>query len=128
MNEITRQKVAQTAGELSDNTQDWESGTLGRDEQYVKRVDGADAAILDDALGMQMISIRLQKGLLDDLKFIAKANGIGYQPLMRDVLQRFVVGEVKNIVRETQARREREQSEATPSTDNGGGVGRKKAA
>lgn len=76
-----------------------ESG-LGQEEQYVKKASSAYEAGLDDALALQMISIRLQKSLIEDLKVIAQANGIGYQPLMRDVLSRFARSEIQNIMRD----------------------------
>jgi hypothetical protein len=44
-----------------------------------------------------MISIRLQKDLIKELKFIAKFHGIGYQPLIRDVLGRFSRHEMADI-------------------------------
>jgi len=68
----------------------WESGKFGRDEQFVQKAEPKQEPTLDDALGLQLISIRLEKQLIEELKFIAKANGVGYQPLMRDVLHRFV--------------------------------------
>jgi len=83
----------------------WESGELGQDENHVKKVDISLEGELDSALGLQMISIRLQKQLIDDLKFIAQANGIGYQPLMRDVLSRFARSEIKNIMRDVAERK-----------------------
>jgi hypothetical protein len=51
---------------------------------------------LDDALGLQMISIRLPKKLIEDLKLIAKKEGLGYQPLMRRVLLRFAEQEFRS--------------------------------
>lgn len=48
---------------------------------------------INDALSLQPISIRLQKGLIENLKTIAELNGIGYQPLIRQALTRFVEGE-----------------------------------
>lgn len=76
----------------------WESGELGRDEKHVKVADASDELALDDAMGMQMISIRLQKKLIEDLKAIAKHNGIGYQPLVRQLLTRFVISEFKKMM------------------------------
>lgn len=35
---------------------------------------------------MQPIAIRLERQLIRELKFIARIRGIGYQPLMRQVL------------------------------------------
>jgi hypothetical protein len=55
---------------------------------------------IDEALALQLISIRLQKSLIEDFKFIATLNGIGYQPLMRQILKRFVDSEKKRILRE----------------------------
>lgn len=71
------------------NSNAWESGELGQDEKFVKRVKQKHEDALNDAMGLQMISIRLPKKLIEDLKFIATAHGIGYQPLMKDVLCRF---------------------------------------
>jgi hypothetical protein len=51
-------------------------------------------------LELQMISIRLQKGMIQDLKSIAKHNRLGgYQPLIRRVLERFIIAEMKSIAR-----------------------------
>lgn len=76
----------------------WESGALGRDEKHVKVADASDEFALDDAMDMQMISIRLQKKLIENLKAIAKHNGIGYQPLIRQLLTRFVISELKKMM------------------------------
>ncbi|MFA0159666.1 hypothetical protein [Vibrio sp. 10N.261.46.A3] len=77
----------------------WESGKLGRSEEFVRKSKN-DGEKLDDKLGLQMISIRLQKSLIEDLKDIAELNGIGYQPLMKQILKRFVDAEKKKILRE----------------------------
>jgi len=77
----------------------WESGELGRDERYV-RVSDVKPGDLDDALSLQMISIRLQKELLEDLKFLARYHGMGYQPLMKQALRRFADAEMKRIAKE----------------------------
>lgn len=82
----------------------WEAGVLGREEQFVKRTALNEEAEIEAALGMQLISIRFPKRLIEDLKFIAKANDVGYQPLVRDVMERFVAAEIKSIVAATQAR------------------------
>jgi hypothetical protein len=54
---------------------------------------------VDEALAMQLISIRLPKRLIDDLKLIANKEGLGYQPLMRRVLVRFVSAELRAMAR-----------------------------
>lgn len=91
------------------NDKDWDSAKLGNDEKYVKVADTKTNVELDDALDLQMISIRLQKKMIEDLKLIALAHGIGYQPLIRDVLSRFVTYEVKQIIRDTIERKELEE-------------------
>ncbi|WP_310625882.1 hypothetical protein [Limnohabitans sp.] len=53
---------------------------------------------LDEALGLQSISIRLPKQLIDQYKLIAHFHGVGYQPLMRDILARFVPGALQEIM------------------------------
>ena len=97
--------------QYTDVAKEWEpeaKSGLGQEEQYVKKASSAYEESLDGALGLQMISIRLQKSLIDDLKVIANANGIGYQPLIRDVLSRFARSEIQNIMRDTIARQQLE--------------------
>lgn len=67
----------------------WDSGQLGRDEKYVRVSKNIDESKIDDAAGLKLVSIRLQNSLIEDFKNLAKFNGIGYQPLMRQVLKAF---------------------------------------
>lgn len=79
----------------------WENGQLGRDEQFAKAHQDAEInQTIDQSLGLKPISIRLQASLIEDLKMIAQLNGIGYQPLMRQVLVRFADSEKKHLLRE----------------------------
>jgi predicted DNA binding CopG/RHH family protein len=78
----------------------WESGQLGEDLEHAEAFKGNIDLHIDEALELQSISIRLQKSLIDDFKDIAALNGIGYQPLMRQVLTRFADCEKKRILRE----------------------------
>lgn len=57
---------------------------------------------IDDSLGLKMISIRLEKQLLDEFKLIAEFHGMGYQPLMREVLGNWARAELSFIARELQ--------------------------
>lgn len=75
----------------------WESGKLGRDEKHAKAAPKELEKEIDEALGMQAISIRLSKELIEDFKFIARYHKLGYQPLMRDALKRFAESEYKRI-------------------------------
>ena len=78
----------------------WDTGELGRDAQFVTVADASHDAALDEALGLQSISIRLPKELISQYKLISHFHGVGYQPLMRDVLQRFVKGAMQKILQE----------------------------
>lgn len=78
----------------------WEGGELGASEDHVAIEDLNLENAINDALSLQAISVRLQRSLIDDLKLIAKLNGIGYQPLMRQILTRFVECEKKKYLRE----------------------------
>lgn len=81
----------------------WETRTLGASEEYAQAVPTDRATEIDAALDLKSISIRLQTSLIEDLKIIAQANGIGYQPLMRQVLTRFAQAEMKQMARERAA-------------------------
>lgn len=74
----------------------WERGELGNDEAHAVAVPEATAE-LDQALGLQAVSIRLQKSLIDDFRFLADVHGMGYQPLMREALRRFAEAEIKRL-------------------------------
>lgn len=79
----------------------WDTGKLGREEEFARRApEDANEAKIDSSLDLQLISIRLQKSLIEDYKHIASINGIGYQPLMRQILKRFADAEKKRILRE----------------------------
>ena len=78
----------------------WESGELGQDERFIKISQDIKQDVIDESLELQMISIRLQKALIDDMKMIAKLNGLGYQPLIRQILTRFVECEKKQLLRQ----------------------------
>ena len=78
--------------------QAWDSRALGCDIKHVKRTKPELALDIDESLGLQMISIRLNKELIAAFKVIGEHHGVGYQPLMRDALQRFATAELKSIV------------------------------
>lgn len=75
----------------------WDTKELGFDEQFIAKSTYSSEEDINDALNLQPISIRLQKGLIENLKTIAELNGIGYQPLIRQALTRFVECEMKQI-------------------------------
>jgi len=83
---------------IKDTTEAWEDGELGRDKQFVEVADDSHEVALSEALEMQAISIRLPKDLIQQYKLIAGFHGVGYQPLMRDILHRFVPGALREIL------------------------------
>lgn len=95
----------------------WEDGLLGKDEAFVKVADVEVEAAIDEAAGTQAISIRLPKAMINDMKVIAAHHkGIGYQTLMKQILQRFIDCEKRQIWNEYVAQKIKEQStEAQPA-------------
>lgn len=68
----------------------WEQRELGAAEKYAAPSPQDESDSVDSALGLQLISIRLQANLIEELKELAVQEGLGYQPLMRMVLTRYV--------------------------------------
>lgn len=95
-----------------DDNDPWETGELGRSAEHARVVSPERTAAVDESLGLQPISFRIHKDLLRQLKEIADYRGIGYQPLMRDVLSRWAGGEMLAIVQEMRAREEFETKNA----------------
>jgi hypothetical protein len=88
----------------------WDERVLGNDEAFVEVADEALSDAAEEATGTQLISIRMQKVMIDDLKAIAARNGgIGYQTLVKQVLQRFVDCERKLLWNEFVSEKLREQ-------------------
>lgn len=87
---------------ILDTEEAWDTKRLGADEKYVKvhKSNAAERAAIDEIVGLQAISIRLQRELIDDFKLMAKLNGMGYQTLMRQVLTLWVDAEKKSLARE----------------------------
>jgi predicted DNA binding CopG/RHH family protein len=68
----------------------WDRGELGNDPQFAARAPKELEDEIDTAMGLQAITIRLQKPLIAELKKMAKENGLGYQPFVRFVLTQYV--------------------------------------
>lgn len=93
------------AADLIASTDDaWDSRELGSSEAHIKVSDDLSEMDINDALGLHPISIRLNKSLLEDLKMIADLHGLGYQPLIRQVLTRFADCEKKRILEEVHSK------------------------
>ncbi|MAL83575.1 MAG: hypothetical protein CMF11_04390 [Idiomarina sp.] len=83
----------------------WDSGELGQEESYVERVefDQAIEEAINQSARLRPISIRMEEELINDLKTIAEHHNLGYQPLIRQLLKRFVVSEKKILKQRAQA-------------------------
>jgi predicted DNA binding CopG/RHH family protein len=82
------------------DSEDWDSGKFGTSLEHAKLASQETERAVFEKLGLQMISVRLQQSLIEDLKFIAKAHGVGYQPLIRDILTRFAKSEKRRLMME----------------------------
>ena len=91
-------KITMKEKKILGTEQAWDSRALGCDVKYARRAKPDCALAIDDSLGLQMISIRLNQELIAAFKVIGEHHGVGYQPLMRDALQRFATAELKSIV------------------------------
>ncbi len=106
----------------------WESGALGETEKFVRVAPPQLKALIDDALGMQMISIRLEKELIDSFKTLGEFHGVGYQPLMRDALKRFAAAQMKEIVSDIVQAQKIAPSQPKPAPVKSSSAKMKKAA
>lgn len=68
----------------------WENGVLGASEEFAGKASIEEEKAIDEKIGLQLISIRLQKKLIEELKALAKETGIGYQPYIRQLLTQHV--------------------------------------
>lgn len=88
----------------------WDNRELGASAAHAAVASPEHLAALNDALGMQAISIRLPKEMIEAYKLIAAHHGVGYQPLMRDILQRFIPEGLKEVM-------QHHETEAQEATD-----------
>ncbi len=86
-------------------------GPMGNDEAHARCAPADVAAAVDESMGLQMVSIRLEKRLIGHLKEIAQHHGIGYQPMIRDLLNRFAQAEIKTILQQRLQELEKTQRE-----------------
>jgi hypothetical protein len=93
-------------------TDAWESGQLGTDKKHAKQAPAELQAAIDDAIGMQPISIRLPRSTIQAYKELASIHGVGYQPLMRDAICRFAEAEMKRLLAGAAQTRRQEVGEA----------------
>jgi uncharacterized protein (DUF4415 family) len=83
-----------------DDIELWENRALGASSEHVieSEMPVEMQNQLNKANNMQLISIRLPRDLIDDLKMIGKSESLGYQSLIREVLKRFAASEKKIMI------------------------------
>jgi predicted DNA binding CopG/RHH family protein len=91
-------KTIVNTSKIETTAEAWDLRTLGASDAHVAVAEVAHEQALDKALDLQSISIRLPKQLIEQYKLIAHFHGVGYQPLMRDVLTRFVPNALQEIM------------------------------
>lgn len=89
---------------LASTDEAWDNRELGCSEAHVKVSDDQLDIEINEALELHPISIRLNKSLIEDLKMIADLHGLGYQPLIRQILTRFADCEKKRILQEVHSK------------------------
>lgn len=107
------------ADKIPGTVEAWEHGALGNDDRYVRRASELLEREVDEALGLQAISIRLPRATIETYKMLAEMHGVGYQPLMRDAICRWAEGELKQmLIAEVEQRRQdkRDAGQETPAT------------
>lgn len=108
---------------IESTVENWETRKLGADEKFVEAVT-LDDKKLDEAFELQLISIRMRKQLIADLKIIARHNGLGYQTLMKQILERFAQAEMREMAKAfVEAKEEGQKADAeddNSSPDDGG--------
>lgn len=69
-----------------------------------KLVDRKTADEIDDSMGLKMISIRLPKYLLEELKLISDYRSVPYQALIRECVRTYVGKEIRKVAKEVSER------------------------
>ena len=73
-----------------DNLDHWENGALGASLEHTRPVSDEESRQIDEALGLEETTLRLDIALVERFKTLAVSLGIGYKPLMRQALAQFV--------------------------------------
>lgn len=101
--------------------------SVGTSEAHVAVAPSELSIGLDEALDLQPISIRLQRDLIDNLKALARLNGLGYQPLIRQVLTRWVDCELKSMLQNKLVNESAKQGETSVERESDSALSRKAA-
>ena len=75
---------------FDEGAEQWDNKELGASAEHARPASGEQQQALDDATGLQLISIRMPKLLIEQVKQLARLEGIGYQPYVRKVITQHV--------------------------------------
>lgn len=103
--------MKKSANEFIRDADSWDNRELGSSIEHVEVASDDEMELFDDALSLQAISIRLQKQLISNLKSIADSYDMGYQPMIRELLQRFVIAQKKQSLQEQLEQLKKQESE-----------------
>ena len=95
-------------------TKQWDSRSLGASMEHAEVASDVVSAEVNSSLELQLVSIRLQRSLIEKLKLIANYRKVAYQPLVRDLLNRFADSELKDIVHELSTKSKHSSEEEYP--------------
>ncbi|MFG5779853.1 hypothetical protein ACFIQF_22565 [Comamonas sp. J-3] len=76
----------------------WDAKEFGASDKNAMKASDESVSLLHEAAGMKAVSIRMPVEMIQAYKYIAAHHGVGYQPLMRDILQRFLPEGLKEVV------------------------------
>lgn len=86
---------------LVGSVEQWENREVGAEEEFVSVAPAGHQDELDAATGLRAISIRVPCELIEQYKAAGAVLGVGYQPLMRDAMQRVIksyLEEAKQVI------------------------------
>jgi len=101
---------------IAGSTEAWEDRTLGASRAHARPATPETEAAIEQALGLQAISIRLPRSVIETYKALAQMHGVGYQPLMRDAICRWAESELKQmVIGAAEVKRQESHTPAGPS-------------
>ena len=88
----------------------WDAKEFGASQEHAVKASNQALEDLHEAAGMKAVSIRMPIEMIQAYKYIAAHHGIGYQPMIKQILARFIESEQKmlanELIRETLKERE----------------------
>jgi predicted DNA binding CopG/RHH family protein len=79
------------------DTELWEARKLGASAKHAKRSSKKHDQELDSALGLQLCTFRIQTELVEQLRHLARREGMGYQTFMRQILTNYVARQQEKL-------------------------------